>query len=802
MNKNPIIAESLVSGTKSVFVLGCFEKRVTVYAQQVRALNLIDALLTENQIRPTANVAIVGAGFAGMTAAVALAKAVPTLARLDLFEATASALPLQHNSQRYLHPHFYDWPLEGANNKDAGLPIMNWTAGPAGKVSNLLKKELDKATIESRLILHQGQKVTEIIPNDLGLVRVVIEEKSKVFPFYEIVILAIGFGLEAYNSEETPSYWLPTVLTGPVRTHQTDPTIFISGNGDGGLVDFIIASLNAIEHEDICKFLIGLDVEAACQELLVIESEAWQDDSEVNLFESYKSRLTARISKDVWAAITEKLRPDVRVILHTKEKHLFRRTTALHNRFLAFLILEADCKLGRNQVEAKVAIDFVGEVPIRGEIVLQGEKPFSPHIRCLRLGPDSTTNISPFKELLAKYREKSNELRSAVRPESPSLHPSARDRFEKFRSVNEVAAAHETQLLNPISYCISIELNADGIITWKGNLYPQDVSKTIKNSVCIYCNTPVAHVSELAVLFARIGLHAKDFVLHTNDANNWFRTLRLLTSGRALPTPDIDVELSVGNWKDPPPLHLHVNMEIRRVVEVIHDKLNGALLDQLHQELYRVLGPEASTIGWKINAQLSTKIWETWRAWKSTLDGEPKIRDRFLRLLANDSDEASFNSDCLVRLGPEIMRPHLIKPAIFALAFATCSVHSVTPTSNPPGNLAQQSLTGHSCGISWINEHSLGLSVAKEKKWATNVVLLSQLQEAVWILEGDIRMDQSLTDQPRIGMSLPWEEPFILGADRDFLTALENGEKAVETYFELAFRWRAQRVKEVQRGAV
>lgn len=83
MTPQEIIAEARIPGTNSVLVLGSFEKRVTVYSQQVRALNLVDAILSENLVRPNGGkVAIVGGGAAGITAAVALARTSPNLERL------------------------------------------------------------------------------------------------------------------------------------------------------------------------------------------------------------------------------------------------------------------------------------------------------------------------------------------------------------------------------------------------------------------------------------------------------------------------------------------------------------------------------------------------------------------------------------------------------------------------------------------------------------------------------------------------------------------------------------------------
>jgi hypothetical protein len=93
MTPQQIINEAIIPRTRSVLVLGSFEKRVTVYAQQVRALNLVDALLSESLVRPQGGkIAIIGGGAAGITAAVALARTTPGLAALDLFERSSSAV--------------------------------------------------------------------------------------------------------------------------------------------------------------------------------------------------------------------------------------------------------------------------------------------------------------------------------------------------------------------------------------------------------------------------------------------------------------------------------------------------------------------------------------------------------------------------------------------------------------------------------------------------------------------------------------------------------------------------------------
>jgi hypothetical protein len=132
----------------------------------------------------------------------------------------------------------------------------------------------------------------------------------------------------------------------------------------------------------------------------------------------------------------------------------------------------------------------------------------------------------------------------------------------------------------------------------------------------------------------------------------------------------------------------------------------------------------------------------------------------------------------------------MTKSTIFALAFAVCSGMPVSPTSAYPGNVACDSLTGHSCGVSWIKERMLGTRGVMDKTWTTGVVLLSQLREAVRMMEGDLRMDRSISDAPAVGTISASEEPLIIGADEGFLYALEAGELALQEYLQSIFRWR------------
>jgi|SRR6516225_6601828 len=122
---------------QGVYVLGSFAKHVTIYSQQVRAINLVDSLCRTGQLTEGKRVAIVGGGIAGVTVAAA---ALVRGARVTVIEQAQDFMPIQSNaSERYLHPHIYDWPLT-PGNESAGLPLLDWEAGDASSVFEKLRE--------------------------------------------------------------------------------------------------------------------------------------------------------------------------------------------------------------------------------------------------------------------------------------------------------------------------------------------------------------------------------------------------------------------------------------------------------------------------------------------------------------------------------------------------------------------------------------------------------------------------------------------------------------------------------------
>src|SRR5262249_39707962 len=123
-----------------VYLVGVFVRGVTVLKQQIRSLNLVWALNETGQLLPTSSIAVIGGGFAGLTAAAALLTR--GVRELYIFERRAVFCPLQQGCDtRWLHPHVYEWPAAGTLRPVAGLPIMNWREGRASDVAHHLLEE-------------------------------------------------------------------------------------------------------------------------------------------------------------------------------------------------------------------------------------------------------------------------------------------------------------------------------------------------------------------------------------------------------------------------------------------------------------------------------------------------------------------------------------------------------------------------------------------------------------------------------------------------------------------------------------
>ncbi|HUB15225.1 MAG TPA: AAA family ATPase [Acetobacteraceae bacterium] len=354
-------------GWFGLYILGCYDLVKTVYTQQARALTLIHALFRTGELKSGSRLGIIGGGAAGITAAAAAAVNGATVV---LYEQASHLMPLQRqNTKRFLHPHIYDWPKPGADNPQAGLPILDWAAGLSGAVAKEILagfEQIRHAT--GKITVHPGQPIRDItrVPSGDEQRRVrVLGGEGDINEIFDTVIVAIGFGLEPAIrlGIQTPRYWEDDDLDQALDASPDRPRrILVSGSGDGALIDIMRAKIDDFRHEEILAFIAEGDAfEAVKQRLLEVEDRARRSSailgtSSVNLHQAYNQ---ISIPDDLAQKLTSRIRTDTKVCFNFNAPERYSTGSSILNRFLVSTL----CRLGA--VEAKLARLEDGAVSFR-----------------------------------------------------------------------------------------------------------------------------------------------------------------------------------------------------------------------------------------------------------------------------------------------------------------------------------------------------------------------------------------------------------------------------------------------------
>jgi hypothetical protein len=331
-----VLAAARLDGDQTcrVYLVGALDTGVTVLAQQTRALNLAWALIESGEVPSssagTSRVAVVGAGFAGMTIAAALLSKSPSV-HVTLFERRDNVLPLQQGSDsRWLHPRIYDWPTVGSEGPSAALPVMNWSAARASDVVVQVLKAWESHTSgnRDRLEVRCNAKHLRLLPgDDRPGVEWIGEARDCCRPSqtseagrpdggtekFDHVVLALGFGLE---EDGTSSYWRNETLGQP-SLEGSPRALVVSGHGDGAVVDILRLRVAEFRQDRILRELF-LDKGALVGRLRE-QQDAFRKDP-VGTYEALDKlrRDPSCDLEDVVTALSSRLRRDTRVVVHTK----------------------------------------------------------------------------------------------------------------------------------------------------------------------------------------------------------------------------------------------------------------------------------------------------------------------------------------------------------------------------------------------------------------------------------------------------------------------------------------------------
>lgn len=325
------INHSIYNG-KICFV-GVFEKRITVYSQQVRSLNLIHSLSKINILKKESKVAIIGGGVAGLTISRACSHKGCQL--IDLYEQGNQFIGIWKNSkQRWISPHIFHWPYEGWEIESTDLPFLNWVEGDAIDVANQILEQwylgYDYYKESSNFNIFFGSNAIVLENGD-----VFVNNKTK--NNYDLIFICVGYGFDGIANNYQTSYWADDNLD---SIQKRSNKIFLSGAGDGAISDLLRLSISTYSKGYLKKLLNSDEFISISKRLIEIEDEAFsiqitkgEDKVSEFLENSYKSIETPEFNTYII------LRNDTLVYFHTRSKNIYSLKSFPLNRFLLSRIL-------------------------------------------------------------------------------------------------------------------------------------------------------------------------------------------------------------------------------------------------------------------------------------------------------------------------------------------------------------------------------------------------------------------------------------------------------------------------------
>ena len=321
-----------------IYLIGSYDKKITIYNEQVRALRICRALIEESIIQKDFKIGVLGGGIAGVTSAIAL---ISKGYKVDLFEKEDELVQLQIKSEhRYVHPHIFSWPEKSSDWPHAGIPIeeLDWKADFASTVASklLAKTEVIEADNEN-LLIHRNTKIgniQELSNSKLNL----IGDKNQ-FNDFDALIVTVGFGSDKHPESETVSYWDSDEITS-----NDNIKVLISGRGDGALIDAIRYSLKDFNHKDLIdQFSNTEELMEFGNKIAQLDLQAKKEELKMNSFNLYEECKKLTIPQEILNSFNERVPQNTTITILSRSENPFKYQTAVINR-AALLILE---KLGK-----------------------------------------------------------------------------------------------------------------------------------------------------------------------------------------------------------------------------------------------------------------------------------------------------------------------------------------------------------------------------------------------------------------------------------------------------------------------
>lgn len=624
-----------------LYFLGTFDRRITFYSQQVRALRLAHALDETGAILPSHTVAVVGAGAAGVTIAMALALMGHDV---TLYDPADDILHLQSGSDRLLHPHIYEWPRVGSLDNQAGLPILDWTAGSGAQVCTALQQSFGSALgrLSAKLRFKHRHRLERLERHNGDWRLTLKHEGTDVLRIKQHVVLCIGFGAERECGGVIPTdYWKQNAIGTNANEPEAPAKYLVSGNGDGGLTELLRLLITNFEHVAFTRFFLEMFSGNALREAADIsfEGAAVGDDLEA----SFQLHLRPVLEENgVLDRLAPLLRHDRHVTINSSGPLYAAAKASQLNQCMVFAILETAKQADLPVVRSLGYLDNVEPAAGGGMTavgITDGGSPVTTVFRYViaRHGPAKAARYEAADAFYAAHEAYMETLLKAHPDfaDPPELAPETYDRFsvlaidalyDPASRAGALASFHQQQAI------IHLEVDsAANVVVERGNVRLSEIAdqaELVPEQMTVHLDLAPGKLA-IAKDLVRLSRASNGRVrLQTQSAHQveWLKLSDQITSAIAAPSRYRSHELHV------PALGVAIDACLGRL---LHNRL-----EQIFQS------GNCPTIG-DVDATLLSHVSATWANWQSTLEGNETLREHVFRMLAHvdTANPASWSGD-------------------------------------------------------------------------------------------------------------------------------------------------------------
>lgn len=784
MPADETLADACVA-ERRIYLLFPASLRINFLSQQVRALELVDALGGQDWMAGVNSVAIVGGGASGVTAAAAL-KSVGLREDLavTLFESRDQLMPLQSGCHdKLLAPHIIDWPSAGAEDPIARLPVLGWRKGVAGGVAIEVLEQFERFDVRSEL----GAVVTRVQHSANGTIvefeRGGVREQR---PF-DLAIIAAGFGLESEPigiANQTQSYWRVNPRQAPALRGHAPKRILISGLGDGGLIDFVLFACPGLSHERLCaQLLSSADVAPLMAEIEEIERQSWEHPSPMGdiaaAYEALNLDAAARSLILPW------LTSNTEFALLTRGSELFHRGTSPLNRLAARLVIRAT-ELEDRGTRVRVILNALHLADRGGESAwsVGGVEHAERFDEVVTRHGDTSARTWDFGNAaidakVAALRAKRAGLRE--RPRTPRLEP-------------EIAARFECRLLRAHATRIRLTRVAGGI-AWHSDLAVNEIGRLWRvPSAPIHIEIefgPLGGNAALDLAICRLLSHAEPLAeIAGPSAVAWIDLMHSIgarAGDRTRPAAQRMGRVVVDRNE--------TQAEADQLARVIEASLDRGLLALFDDTIERIIRhPHVCPV--RLHPEVLGLATAAWAQWVGEAEAMSSSNLRWVLellggLLDGHGRPDPWNS---IRVGPRCLQDELMPAILYHLAMRSLLDGFAGPGGKPTGNVLCRGEDGgsatpaHICGSRWYRDGGGEASDINdwEKSWPGDrfapSCLVLPARTADFLPPVTITMRNTSTGM----VAQPWDRVPVVFGSAELRHALRTGAAEAKSAFKSA----------------